>query len=49
MAATAAFVIFALVKATMGLRVTEEEERRGLDLSEHNMEAYPDYQIVITR
>ena len=48
-ALTAAFVIFSVIKATMGLRVSEEDERRGLDLSEHNMEAYPDYQIMITR
>ncbi len=46
---TAAFLIFSVIKATMGLRVSEEDERRGLDLSEHNMEAYPDYQIMITR
>ena len=48
-AVTSAFVIFSLIKVTMGLRVSEEDERRGLDLAEHNMEAYPDYQIVITR
>jgi Amt family ammonium transporter len=46
---TAAFLIFSVIKATMGLRVSEKDERRGLDLSEHNMEAYPDYQIMITR
>ena len=45
----AAFVIFGVIKATLGLRVSEVDERRGLDLSEHNMEAYPDYQIMITR
>ena len=48
-ALTAAFVIFSVIKATMGLRVSEADERRGLDLAEHNMESYPDYQIVITR
>ena len=45
----AATIIFSLIKATMGLRVSEVDERRGLDLAEHNMEAYPDYQIMITR
>jgi Amt family ammonium transporter len=45
----AALVIFSVIKATMGLRVSEVDERRGLDLAEHNMEAYPDYQIMITR
>jgi len=44
-----AFVIFMVVKATIGLRVSEEEERRGLDLSEHNMEAYPDFSIFTAR
>lgn len=28
------------LKATMGLRVEEEEEEKGLDLSEHGMQAY---------
>jgi Amt family ammonium transporter len=45
----AALIIFFVLKATMGLRVSEEEERRGLDLSEHNMEAYPDYTIFTAR
>ena len=44
-----AYAIFSVVKATIGLRVSEEEERRGLDLSEHNMEAYPDYTIFTSR
>ena len=44
-----ASAIFLLVKATIGLRVSEEEERRGLDLSEHNMEAYPDFSIFTAR
>ncbi len=45
----AASLIFFLLKSTLGLRVSEEEERRGLDLSEHNMEAYPDYTIFTAR
>jgi Amt family ammonium transporter len=36
----AAFLIFALVKASMGLRVGEEEELEGLDYGEHGMHAY---------
>lgn len=40
--AVAATVIFSVVKATMGLRVSEEEEVEGLDLGEHGLEAYPD-------
>lgn len=40
--AIAALVIFSLIKSTMGLRVSEEEEVEGLDLGEHGLEAYPD-------
>src|SRR6476660_9761123 len=38
-AAGSAVILFAL-KATMGLRVSEEEERMGLDLSQHSESAY---------
>ena len=34
-------VIFLAIKATIGLRVSEEEERAGLDVVEHGMAAYP--------
>jgi Amt family ammonium transporter len=33
-------IILALLKAIMGLRVSEEEERMGLDLSQHNERGY---------
>ena len=36
----AAMVIFLAVKAILGLRVSPEEERMGLDVGEHGMEAY---------
>ena len=36
----AAFFIFALVKATIGLRVNVDEELEGLDAGEHAMHAY---------
>lgn len=39
-----AFVIFSILKATLGLRVSEKEELEGLDLGEHDMAAYPDFQ-----
>ena len=45
----AAALIFYLLRSTIGLRVSPEEERRGLDLAEHNMEAYPDYTIFTAR
>ena len=35
-----AFIVWLVVKATMGLRVTPEDETRGLDISEMGMEAY---------
>jgi len=36
----AAFALFFIIKATLGLRVDEEEELKGLDVGEHGMEAY---------
>ena len=35
-----ATILFAVIKMTMGLRVSEEEEVEGLDLGEHGMHAY---------
>ena len=35
------FIVFGILKATLGLRVTEEEEIQGLDISEHGSLAYP--------
>ncbi len=35
------FIVFGILKATLGLRVTEEEEIQGLDISEHGSIAYP--------
>ena len=32
-----------VIKAIMGLRVTEEEEYQGVDVSECGMEAYPEF------
>ena len=40
-----AFVVFALIKATVGLRVTDQEQIEGLDLGEHGQEAYPDFAL----
>ena len=34
-------IIFLVIKYTIGLRVSEEEELRGLDITEHGMSAYP--------
>lgn len=35
-----AFSVFSLLKLTVGIRVTAEEEIKGLDISEHEMSAY---------
>jgi len=39
----ASLVAFSIIKAVMGLRVSEEEEYEGSDLSECGMEAYPEF------
>ncbi|MGD8780790.1 MAG: ammonium transporter [Ignavibacteria bacterium] len=39
-----AFILFKLIDKTIGLRVTEEEELEGLDIGEHGMEAYPEFE-----
>jgi ammonium transporter, Amt family len=36
------FTTFWVIKKTIGLRVTEEEEDAGLDISEHGMYGYPE-------
>ena len=38
-------VLFIGIKKTVGLRVTAEEELKGLDVTEHGMEAYHGFQI----
>jgi Amt family ammonium transporter len=44
-----ALLIFGVVKATIGLRVSESEELSGLDLGEHGMEAYAGFEIYTTQ
>ncbi|MFQ3577906.1 MAG: ammonium transporter, partial [Verrucomicrobiia bacterium] len=39
-----ALVLFLIIKFTIGLRVSAEEENTGLDVGEHGNEAYPDFQ-----
>ena len=36
------FALFFLLKFTMGVRVSEEEEKQGLDISEHGIQTYPE-------
>jgi ammonium transporter, Amt family len=40
------YLTFAVIKATVGLRVTSEEEQEGLDLVEHGMYGYPEQFIT---
>ncbi|MGX9356332.1 ammonium transporter [Roseobacteraceae bacterium S113] len=39
----ASLVVWFILKAAMGIRVSEEDEITGLDMSELGMEAYPDF------
>jgi Amt family ammonium transporter len=41
----AALLIFFILKVTVGIRVSKEEELKGLDLGEHGMEAYHGFQF----
>lgn len=39
----ASLLVWGIIKAVMGVRVSEEEEYEGVDLSECGMEAYPEF------
>ena len=39
----ASLIVWGILKATMGIRVSEEEEYEGVDMSECGVEAYPDF------
>lgn len=41
----ASFTILGILKKTVGIRVSEEEEQEGLDIHEHGMDAYPDFRL----
>jgi Amt family ammonium transporter len=40
-----AFILFKAIDATVGLRVSAEEELEGLDFVEHGGNAYPDFEV----
>jgi Amt family ammonium transporter len=44
LAAALSVALFAVLRATAGLRVREADEYDGLDLAEHDIGAYPDFQ-----
>jgi Amt family ammonium transporter len=39
----AMLLVFWVIRMTVGLRVSDEEQREGLDLGEHGMAAYPEF------
>ena len=41
--ALTAGILFFAIRFTIGLRVSQEEEMRGLDLIEHGIDSYPDF------
>jgi Amt family ammonium transporter len=43
------FTLFFVIKHLVGLRVSRDEELRGLDIDEHGMEAYSGFQIFTTQ
>ncbi len=45
----AALLIFGALKMTIGIRVSQEEEIKGLDIGEHGMEAYCGFQIFTSQ
>lgn len=40
-----AYIVFKVVDLTIGLRVSEKEELMGLDIEEHGMESYADFEL----
>ncbi|HEX5814089.1 MAG TPA: ammonium transporter [Methylomirabilota bacterium] len=41
----ASLVVWALLRATLGIRVSADEEREGLDVGEHGITAYPEFHV----
>jgi Amt family ammonium transporter len=41
------FAFFKLLDRAIGLRVSREEEIRGLDIGEHGLESYSGFQIFV--
>ena len=42
----AALIVWLILKATIGIRVSEEDEAAGVDISETGIEAYPEFQTA---
>lgn len=43
-----AFTLFFIIKKTIGLRASDEEQLKGLDIGEHGMESYAGFQVFST-
>ncbi|MBI2916180.1 MAG: ammonium transporter, partial [Elusimicrobia bacterium] len=43
------YIVWQVIKTVIGIRVSREEEIRGLDIGEHGMEAYADFQIFTAK
>lgn len=46
---TSSMIMWKIIAATLGIRVSAEEEIEGLDIGEHGNIAYPDFVAVATR
>jgi Amt family ammonium transporter len=40
-----AFILLFIIKSVLGLRVSKDEELKGLDAMEHGMDAYADFRL----
>ncbi|MDB4778939.1 ammonium transporter [Verrucomicrobia bacterium] len=40
-------IVFGILKMVLGLRVTEQEEEEGLDVGEHGISGYPNFQPAV--
>src|SRR5439155_12117769 len=49
LALATSLALFAFLRATTGLRLTESAEYDGADLAEHDLNAYPDFQQTMIK
>lgn len=49
MSFVSALILMGVLKVTLGIRVSEEDEREGLDLSEHGCSAYRGLHLAVSR
>ena len=43
------WIIWIIINATLGIRVSHDEEIQGLDIAEHGMEGYPDFESYMIK